>query len=80
MKLNVNNPFDPLKQYPALIYSSGRTRNRFAENVVQIVDTEADALAGVSDQGRLRAAVVCGPVKSSEGFRLYYLVRWLGES
>jgi len=77
MKLNANNPFDPLKQYPALVYMPSRSRKRFAENVVQIVDSEADALAGATEEGRLHPAVVCGPVKSSEGFRLYYLVRWL---
>ena len=72
-----NNPFDPLKQFPAVIYTPRRARNRFAENVVEIVDSEAAALAGARDGDKLHPAVVCGPVKSSEGFRLYYLVRWL---
>jgi len=72
-----SNPFDPLKQFPAVIYTPRRARNRFAENVVELVDTEADAISGAREGDKLHPAVVCGPVKSSEGFRLYYLVRWL---
>jgi len=68
---------DTLKQYPALVYTPRRSRNRFAENVVEIMDSEQQARAGADEQKKLQAAVVCGPVKSSEGFRLYYLVRWL---
>lgn len=68
---------DALKQYPALVYTPRRSRNRFAENVVQIMDSEQQARDGADDGKKLQAAVVCGPIKSSEGFRLYYLVRWL---
>ena len=72
-----SNPFDPLKQFPAVIYTPRRARNRFAENVVEIVDDEAAAILAAKQGDKLHPAVVCGPVKSSEGFRLYYLVRWL---
>jgi hypothetical protein len=68
---------DALKQYPALVYTPRRSRNRFAENVVEIMDSEQQARDGADEHKKLQAAVVCGPIKSSEGFRLYYLVRWL---
>jgi hypothetical protein len=68
---------DALKQYPALVYTTRRSRNRFAENVVEIMDSEQQARDGADEHKKLQAAVVCGPIKSSEGFRLYYLVRWL---
>jgi hypothetical protein len=68
---------DALKQYPALVYTPRRSRNRFAENVVEIMDSEQQARDGADERKKLQAAVVCGPIKSSEGFRLYYLVRWL---
>jgi hypothetical protein len=61
----------------ALVYAPRRLRKRFPENVVQVVDSEQAALAG-SDPGKsLYPARVIGPSRSSEGFRLYYLVRWL---
>lgn len=72
-----NNPFDPLKQHSAVIYTPRRSRNRFAENVVEIVEDESAAILAAKQGDKLHPAVVCGPVKSSEGFRLYYLVRWL---
>lgn len=69
--------FDALPQLPALVYKPRRSRNRFAENVVEVMASEEVALERADEAGSLRPAVVCGPVKSSEGFRLYYLVRWL---
>ena len=87
MSNSFSEQFDVLPQYPALIYgpsrnrgqSRGRSRSRtrFAENVVQKVSSEEQAIAGVSPEKKLHAAVVAGPVKSSEGFMVYYLVRWL---
>lgn len=55
-------------------------RKRFPENVVEAVATEAEALARQNPAQGLHAAEVMGPSRSSEGFRMYYLVRWLSES
>ena len=63
----------------ALIYAPGRTRDRFSENCVSVVATEAAAREGASSEKNLYPARVIGPSRSSEGFRLYYLVCWLDE-
>ncbi|MDH5513105.1 MAG: hypothetical protein OEY27_07835 [Gammaproteobacteria bacterium] len=62
----------------ALIYAPGRTRDRFPENCVTVVESETAALAGADPAKNLYPARVIGPSRSSEGFRLYYLVGWLG--
>ena len=62
----------------ALIYAPGRTRDRFPENCVTVVDSEAKALEGADSEKNLYPARVIGPSRSSEGLRLYYLVGWLG--
>lgn len=61
----------------ALIYAPGRTRDRFPENCVTVMDSQAAALEGADPARNLYAARVIGPSRSSEGFRLYYLVCWL---
>lgn len=61
----------------ALVYVPRRSRGRFPENcVTEVADIEAARAQsdGVED---VRPALVLGPFRSSEGFRLYYLVRWL---
>lgn len=63
----------------ALIYAPGRTRDRFPENCVTVVDSEATALSSADPAKSLYPARVIGPSRSSEGFRLYYLVCWLDE-
>jgi hypothetical protein len=63
----------------ALVYAPRRARDRFPESCVTVVDTEAAALAGADTAKHLYPARVIGPSRSSEGFRLYYLVNWLGE-
>ena len=63
------------KEGPALISSPGKTRKRFPEGVVETVASEAEALRRAGEN--LHPAIVVGPSRSSEGFRLYYLVRWL---
>lgn len=53
------------------------SRKRFAENcVTPVADAEA-ARAAADPANDLHAAEVMGPSRSSEGFNLYYLVRWL---
>lgn len=61
----------------AVIYAPGRNRKRFSENCVHLVDSEAAARAGADPSKGLFPAVVIGPSRSSEGFRLYYLQAWL---
>ena len=61
-----------------VIYSpSGKKRNRFPEGVVEIYSSEADALAHADPAKHRHAALASGPSRSSEGFKLFYLVRWL---
>jgi hypothetical protein len=61
----------------ALINAPNRRRARFPEGCVRVVDNAGAALAGRDDDRGLLPAIVYGPSSSSEGQRLYYLVRWL---
>jgi hypothetical protein len=55
------------------------SRKRFAETCVEPMPS-ADAARAHADPARDRhAAEVMGPSRSSEGLRLYYLVRWLDD-
>lgn len=63
---------------PVIIYSpGGRNRKRFPENCVTPKASEEEARASASPDNGYYAAVASGPSRSSEGFRLYYLLRWL---
>lgn len=63
---------------PVVIYApSGRGRKRFPENCVTTHPSEAAALAAARTSEGYHAAIASGPSRSSEGFRLYYLLRWL---
>ncbi len=53
------------------------SRKRFAESCVEVMPDLEAALAAADPTQNLHAAEVMGPSRSSEGFRLYYLVRWL---
>ena len=59
----------------ALVRSPNKTRKRYPEGVVERVDSEQAAREAAGEG--LHAAVVIGPSRSSEGFKVYYLVRWL---
>jgi hypothetical protein len=61
----------------ALIKTPRRTRARYPAGCVAAVADEASARAGADPAKHLHAAVVYGPSASSEGQRIYYLVRWL---
>ena len=61
----------------AVIYAPGRNRKRFPENCVYVKETEQDARDGGDQEKNLFPAIVIGPSRSSEGFRLYYLRAWL---
>ena len=61
-----------------VIYSpSGKKRTRFPEGVVEVYASEEDALAHADPAKSRHAAIASGPSRSSEGFKLFYLVRWL---
>jgi len=64
-----------IKELPALIRSPNKTRKRYPEGVVETVASEDEALERAAEN--LHPAIVIGPSRSSEGFRIYYLVRWL---
>ena len=66
---------DQAKEVPALIRTPKRSRKRYPEGVVETVASQGDALARAGEG--LHAALVIGPSRSSEGLRIYYLVRWL---
>ncbi len=66
-----------LQESFALVQSRRRSRERFAEGIVTLVESETAARAGADPNRHIHAAVVYGPSVSSEGQRLYYLVRWL---
>jgi hypothetical protein len=62
----------------AVIYApGGRNRKRFPEGVVEVCESEESAVARADAKQHRFAAQVTGPSRSSEGFRLFYLVRWL---
>jgi hypothetical protein len=63
--------------YVVIYAPGGKSRKRFPENCVTPYLTEAEARAAARPEEGYWPAVASGPSRSSEGFRLYYLVRWL---
>jgi hypothetical protein len=61
----------------ALIKTPRKNRSRYPEGCVTPVADEQAALAGAEPGRNLHPGVVYGPSKSSEGQRIYYLVKWL---
>lgn len=69
---------DLVQEVYAVIYTPRQSRNRFPENCVEVFSSQEEAMNNADpDAGRYPAKVL-GPSRSSEGFRLYYLVEWLG--
>lgn len=54
-----------------------RPQDRFAENCVTVVASAEEAQARASQAKNFFPARVIGPARSSEGFRVFYLVGWL---
>ena len=52
-------------------------KKRFSESCVRVVNSETEAIALADPNRNEYPARVYGPSKSSEGFRLYYLIRRL---
>ncbi|MCG6895682.1 MAG: hypothetical protein LJE61_07890 [Thiocapsa sp.] len=61
----------------AIIKTKRTDRARYPEGCVTIVAEETAARAGADPGKGLHPALVYGPSSSSEGQRLFYLVRWL---
>jgi hypothetical protein len=61
----------------AIIKTKRTDRARYPEGCVTIVADESGALVAANPARHLYPAIVYGPSSSSEGQRLYYLVRWL---
>ncbi len=64
-------------QHFAVIYSPRKKRDRFPSTTVTTYASKAEALLAQDHKKKLYAAEVIGPSKSSEGFKIYYLVQWL---
>ena len=64
-------------EHVAVVYAPRRTRDRFPEANVAIMSSEDEARAEACAAERRYAARVVGPARSSEGFKLFYLVNWL---
>lgn len=69
-----------VRQQFALVQATRGKRKRFPENCVEVVESAEFALQHERPAHNLHAAEVVGPSRSSEGFSLYYLVRWLSEA
>lgn len=61
----------------ALVYTPTRNRKRFPENCVKVMESEQAAREAANPDKHFHAAKVAGPSRSSEGFFVYFLVRWL---
>jgi hypothetical protein len=61
----------------ATVTTSRPGRGRFAESAVTVVGSAGEALAAADGARNRHAALVYGPSPSSEGVRIYYLLRWL---
>ncbi|VAW59559.1 hypothetical protein MNBD_GAMMA11-2030 [hydrothermal vent metagenome] len=61
----------------AVVYAPKRSRGRFAENCVFLMNSELHAIEEADVEKHLFAAKVTGPSRSSEGQRIYYLDDWI---
>ncbi len=68
---------DAIPESAAVIYAPGRRRKRFPENCVHLYNCARSAQAAAEPEAGYHAAEVRGPCISSEGFRVFFLVRWL---
>jgi len=65
------------KQHYAVIYSPRKKRDRFPSTTVTLYASKEEALNEQDHNSKYYAAEVIGPSKSSEGFKIFYLVQWL---
>ncbi|MES9869083.1 MAG: hypothetical protein ABW089_10925 [Sedimenticola sp.] len=76
-KIMVDPESDLVEKQFAVIYAPRKGRERFPENVVTVQASREAAIEAADADRKTYAALVYGPCRSSEGFRLYYLVEWL---
>ncbi len=74
------DPYTSVSQeHYAVVYVPRRSRNRFPQGCVQLVESHEAALAAADESEKKYPAKVLGPSKSSEGQYIFYLVEWLDE-
>ncbi|MEW7980990.1 MAG: hypothetical protein G8D28_06290 [gamma proteobacterium symbiont of Phacoides pectinatus] len=61
----------------AVVYAPRRQRDRFPENCVEVHASREAAHTAADPKQKRYPALVYGPCRSSEGFRLFYLLEWL---
>ncbi len=61
----------------AVVYAPGRKRERVPENTVRVVVDQSTAVQEADPSKGYFAAEVLGPMRSSEGFRVFFVRRWL---
>lgn len=61
----------------AVVYAPRRKRDRFPESCVEVHSNAGEAMAHASPEANRYAAKMIGPARSSEGFKVFYLVEWL---
>ena len=66
-----------VKQHYAVIYAPSKKRKRFPENCVTLFDSASKAIQSSQESEAHHPALVLGPSRSSEGFKLFYLFEWL---
>ena len=66
-----------IHEHFAVVHAPRRSRDRFSEGAVRIMESEQAARAAACPAEKKFAARVVGPSRSSEGLRLYYLEAWL---
>ncbi|MES9875897.1 MAG: hypothetical protein ABW162_06440 [Candidatus Sedimenticola sp. PURPLELP] len=76
-KLTIDPDSDLVEKQFAVVYSPRKQRERFPENVVTVQESREAAIDAADADNKTYAALVYGPCRSSEGFRLFYLVEWL---
>ena len=76
-KYTVDPASTSLQNRFALIMAPRKSRKRFPAGCVTIYETEQEAVAAADPASKLIPAIVYGPSTSSEGTKIYYLVRWL---
>lgn len=75
--LTIDPMSDLVEEHFAVVYTPTQRRKRFPDNCVELVEDRQTAMEKATNEENLHAARVLGPARSSEGFMLYYLVRWL---
>ena len=69
--LTIDPMSDLVEEHFAVVYTPSQRRKRFP------VEDRQTAIDIAAKEENRHAARVLGPARSSEGFMLYYLLRWL---